>query len=174
MKKGFTLLMGLVAISLAFTSCKKDDDDEKSGALALGVIEGRVDGNMVSLDYLSPGGAEFNQSYEPSYGHLTTLSRYRSMYDFETWTIFFYGVKWDTVTVPYTYDVRHTHDAYEVEFSYTPAMMAFPMVSTDGTITVTKVTNSELEGTFSGTILNNEDTMTVTNGRFRMPYITVN
>ncbi len=171
MKKGTYLAMMLVLFTVAVSSCKKDDNT-KSGALTSGTIEGKVDGTLSSLSHIPGGMEEYYQWYEPSQGHTTTLSRYRSMNDFENWTLAFYSVDWDTVTVPYTYDISHTHDAYEVEFTYSEDIFSVPVVSTTGTITVTKVSATELEGTFEGTMSNNSKSFTVTAGRFKVPYIT--
>ena len=171
MKKGAYLAMLLVLVSVTISSCKKDDGNNKSGTLASGVIEGKLDGTLSSLSYITPGTEEYYQWYDESNGHTTTLSRYRSANDFENWTLAFYSIDWDTVTVPYTYDISHDHDAYEVEFTHSEDIFDFPVVSTSGTITITKVSATELEGTVEGVMENNSTSYTVTAGRFKVPYV---
>lgn len=171
MKKGTCFLLLLLSLSIGNVSCKKSSGNNKSGTISSGTIEGKLDGSLVSLSYITSGMEEFYQWYDPSLGHTTTLSRYRSVNDFENWTLAFYSIDWDTVTVPYTYQVKHNHDAYEVEFTYSEDIFSFPVVSTSGTITVTKVTATELEGTFEGVMENFSDSYNVTAGRFKVPYV---
>lgn len=171
MKKGTYLAMLLLLLCVGASSCKKDDGNNKSGAITSGTIEGKLDGTLVSLSYVTSGMEEYYQWYDASAGHTTTLSRYRSVNDFENWTLAFTGIDWDTVTVPYTYDIDHDHYAYEVEFTYSEDVFSLPVVSTSGTITITKVTATELEGTFEGVMENNSDTYTVTAGKFKVPYV---
>lgn len=165
------LLFSLVFIGLLITSCKKDDN-KKDSDLPLGTIEAKFNGTLKTFNHFSGGSQTYYQYYDMS-DYSTALTEFKEQYNSERMSIQFFDVNWDTVSLPYTFQISYIYNTdYSAQFNYFNGVDGeLPLVSHDGTITVTSKTDTEFEGTFQGIINNDTDTMVVTEGSFRVPYV---